>query len=215
MPLVVAIESSSRRPTIAIADAGTIIYDSSKATSLDAADLSLTLSRALSELERVPSDIGLLVVDVGPGGLNAVRLGVSFANGLAAALSIPILPVTSIDILGFTASLATTNPVLVVRGASIANVYMGLFDGGTEARVVVHGTLEQAIARLARPTGKYTVAGRFRQEVIRALPGAEIDDAGLDEPAATDLIRYSSDLRSQTQVAQRQVDAVYFRREES
>jgi tRNA threonylcarbamoyladenosine biosynthesis protein TsaB len=44
-----------------------------------------------------PSDLDVIVVDVGPGLYTGLRVGLATAQGLAAAFGIPIVPATSVD----------------------------------------------------------------------------------------------------------------------
>ncbi len=47
------------------------------------------------------SQVGALAVDVGPGLFSGLRIGISFAKAFAGGLGIPIVPVSSLDILAF------------------------------------------------------------------------------------------------------------------
>ncbi len=47
------------------------------------------------------SQLSAVAVDVGPGLFTGLRVGISFAKSIAGALGIPIVPVTSLDVLAF------------------------------------------------------------------------------------------------------------------
>jgi len=51
-----------------------------------------------------PSDLDAVVVDVGPGLYTGIRIGLATAQGLAAAVGVPVLPATSLDALGYRAT---------------------------------------------------------------------------------------------------------------
>ncbi len=50
-----------------------------------------------------PSDLDCVVVDIGPGLYTGIRVGVSTAQGLAAAFGIPVIPAVSVDALALEA----------------------------------------------------------------------------------------------------------------
>lgn len=55
--------------------------------------------RALVELNISPGDLSHLAVGVGPGRFIRTRVGVSFINGLAAALGLPVVQIDSLSVL--------------------------------------------------------------------------------------------------------------------
>ena len=55
--------------------------------------------KALSALELAPNDLDAIGAVVGPGSFTGIRIGVSFANAFAFALSLPRFSLTSFDVM--------------------------------------------------------------------------------------------------------------------
>lgn len=52
----------------------------------------------------VPEDIDAIVVDVGPGLYTSIRVGLASAQGLAAAIGVPLIPASSLDAIAYRAA---------------------------------------------------------------------------------------------------------------
>jgi tRNA threonylcarbamoyladenosine biosynthesis protein TsaB len=76
------------------------------------------------------SDIGLIAVGVGPGNFTGTRISVSAARGLALALGIPSIGVTTFEAMRGAKSLADKRPVLVSLPAPRGSVYLQEFEHG-------------------------------------------------------------------------------------
>lgn len=61
------------------------------------------LDSLLSHLELKMSDIDLIGVSVGPGSFTGIRIGVSAANAMAMALDIPVVGISSLEAMAYTA----------------------------------------------------------------------------------------------------------------
>jgi tRNA threonylcarbamoyladenosine biosynthesis protein TsaB len=57
------------------------------------------LGDLLAQLELAPTDLNLVAVDLGPGLFTGLRVGVAAAKGLAQALGIGVMGLSSLDIL--------------------------------------------------------------------------------------------------------------------
>ena len=81
---------------------------------------------ALAEAETPKEEIDRIAVDIGPGSFTGVRIGVSCANAMAAALGIPVLPVCSLN------ALCTEHgegPCAAIIDCRNGNCYAAAFDG--------------------------------------------------------------------------------------
>lgn len=188
METILAIETSTRVSGVALWRQGQIIYDSaSEATSIDGFDLSAMTQRAFDAAGVAVDQLDVLAVDIGPGGLNAVRAGVTFANGLATSLDIPIVAVSSLLIMGFEAQSLTNLPVVCVRGATTQDALLAIYDRG-EVQEPVRGSIAQLKEHLQRLHSNYAVAGRYRKALIAEVGASNLVDSGVEHPTAAALL---------------------------
>ena len=97
---LLAIESSTPSSSIALMEDGLVV---SSATRIDrrghSAFLTAAMDFCLDQADWRPSELDGVAVGVGPGLYTGLRVGLATAQGLAATLGIPIVPVTSLDAL--------------------------------------------------------------------------------------------------------------------
>jgi tRNA threonylcarbamoyladenosine biosynthesis protein TsaB len=97
---LLAIESSTPSSSIALMEDGLVICS---ATRVDrrghSAFLTAAMDFCLDQADWRPSELDGVAVGVGPGLYTGLRVGLATAQGLAATLGIPIVPVTSLDAL--------------------------------------------------------------------------------------------------------------------
>lgn len=96
----VSFETTSARLGISIFDLSTqkLMQDVFKETGPQQSELLIPeLERLLKKLRLVKDNISLLAVDVGPGSFTGVRVGVAASRGLAQALKIPLIGVSSLE----------------------------------------------------------------------------------------------------------------------
>ncbi len=106
-------------------------------------DYGAELRAALETAGRALADITEIIVDIGPGRLGSTRTAVAFANGLAYARGLPIVPLNSIIMLGAYAEATHSKPCLVLRSAARKQYHWGLVQGGkiTEAGFAPDGVI--------------------------------------------------------------------------
>ncbi len=129
-------------------------------------------------VEKVMSDGGLafdaldaIAVTIGPGSFTGVRVGVAAARGLALATGLPLIGVTSLEVMARQAldRLDETPDTLVIAlDARRGEVYQAVFDGAGETLIDPAAlTPEQAVAQLPE-TGKIILAGGGAALVLAA-----------------------------------------------
>jgi len=84
---------------------------------------------ALESVQLATTDIVGIVVDTGPGGTSSVRTGVSFANGLSYSLDVPIVGISSAELMGIEAFQKYQIPVISLFKSIKGNYYCGFYDG--------------------------------------------------------------------------------------
>ncbi|WP_295558335.1 tRNA (adenosine(37)-N6)-threonylcarbamoyltransferase complex dimerization subunit type 1 TsaB [uncultured Hyphomicrobium sp.] len=191
MTVVLGLETSSRLPGVAVSRDGTIFGGPAEEPAARGTDLGALVERVLGAAGVMPRDIDLIAVDIGPGGLNAVRSGVSFANGLALSLNRPIVPLTSLEIMGWRAFAETGMPVLCIRGATEGQVWVGAYDGSGIVRTE-SGSLDAVSRALADLGGRFAIAGKLKDSLQRSLPGIDALMTDIDVPAVHDLIAFAA-----------------------
>ena len=79
-----------------------------------------------------PADLDLVAVDLGPGPFTGLRAGLSVAQALAAAVGVPIVTVSSLDVLALRAATGhrTIWPVVDVRRGQVATAPYRPVPGG-------------------------------------------------------------------------------------
>lgn len=111
-----------------------------------------------------PHELDAIVVDVGPGLYTGIRVGLSTAQGLAAALGVPLVPLSSLDIIALRAATHRRHiwSVVDVRRGELAVASYRAVPGG----VVKDGppqlvTVERFRAMLQSDPGDALVVGNW------------------------------------------------------
>ena len=152
-------------------------------------DLVALIRRLFEEEGAAPTDLAAVVIDVGPGALTSVRVGVAFGNALAYGRSIPTRGYSSLDIIGFAASAQTGVPTVVaVRGPEGA-AYVGLWcpENGGRHWVLDAGDLAAGheVTRALQSGAK--LAGPAAETLAVWCPDAQVI-AGFEASSAQRLI---------------------------
>lgn len=124
------IETSNLDFQTALHDGAQFAYRSDQDDEANGMELSGQLKRGLAASGTQMSDIGEIIVDVGPGGLTSTRSGIAFANGLTFALKIPIVEVNSLELMVLQAGLDTHENVVSARRSNDGKSFLGFYHSG-------------------------------------------------------------------------------------
>lgn len=188
MSLTLALETSSGRFAVAVGRGDEVLYNSlADSETGPERDLAWAVRRALEQARATTTDLSLLVVDIGPGGLGSVRGGVTFANALSFALSLPVAAFNYFEIVAEEAG-PQALPLLVALPAAGGDGYAGLIEGG-QVTAMTFGPAGEILRRLAGPAPALAIAGRLRGRLGEFLSGVEYSDTGIEAPDPASLLR--------------------------
>ena len=131
--------------------------------------------------------VGRIGVTVGPGSFTGLRVGLSFALGLGAALGVPVVGISTLD--GLAASVPDKGWVIAAIDARRGQVYMRVFKDGVAVDEAQALAIEAAVAHILAlaPDGDVALVGS----------GAEVllahDAEGLAEARAYPLVAASAE----------------------
>ena len=140
-------------------------------------------------------EIGAIAVDVGPGLFTGLRVGVATGKAMASALRVPVVGVTSLDLLAFPLRWTNRRIVSVVdarRGEVFYASYRQVPGGVQRLTEPMVGTPEQLCNEI-QATGEDCLAvgdgaRRYADELIDLIK-VEIADAGLAYPSPSSLVQ--------------------------
>ena len=140
-------------------------------------------------------DIGVVAVDIGPGLFTGLRVGVATAKAIATACNIPMIGVSSLDLLGFEVRHVRRRIGAVIdarRGELFVANYRSVPAGvqrDTEPAVVGP---DQLVADLMASGEEHLLVGdgalRY-SEKLSSMAQVELADAGSAYPSATALVQ--------------------------
>lgn len=109
-----------------------------------------TVEKALAAAGKDFADIGRIAVAVGPGSFTGIRVGVATARGLALALNVPVVGVTTLEALAADAVSEAEGPVTVAIRGGRGQLFMQTFRAdGTPSADPVAVAEEDAASRIA------------------------------------------------------------------
>jgi tRNA threonylcarbamoyladenosine biosynthesis protein TsaB len=140
-------------------------------------------------------EIGLVAVDVGPGLFTGMRVGLAAAKAIAQARRLPMIGVSSLDLLAFPLR-HTTRPIVAVIDARKDEVFWSIYrtvPGGVQriaepAVGSIDEVVADVVARRLDPLFVGDGALRHRDPLIVGA-GGEVADQFLAHPSAAPLVQ--------------------------
>ena len=183
--LILAIDTCLGASSIAVLDGTTVRAARSEPMSRGHQERIAVLAReVMAEAGVKFADLTRIAVTVGPGSFTGLRVGLSFAKGLATALSIPCVGVNTLEALA--ASVDAKGLVAGVLDAKMGQVYLQVFDGGKALMAPDALEVGVATARLAElySGGPAVLIGSGAPLVADVLPDATVLTPAYADPVA-------------------------------
>ncbi len=139
-------------------------------------------------------EIGAVAVDVGPGLYTGLRVGVTTALSVATTLRVPMIGVTSLDLLAFPAALTDRKIVAAIdaRRAEVFHASYRRVPGGvqriSEPAVTRPGDLVAAIEADGEPVLVVGDGAVTHADLFGSAHGVEVADESFAHPSAGSLV---------------------------
>ena len=181
--MILSIDTCLGASSVAVLDGERVLAVRSEAMTRGHQERIGVLAReAAAEAGVAFADLTRIGVTVGPGGFTGLRVGLAFAKGLAAALSIPCVGVNTLESLAF----GVKGFVAAVLDARMGQVYMQVFADGVALMAPDALDLGEAAARLAElySGGPATLVGSGAPLLADALGAAAVLTPAAPDPVA-------------------------------
>ncbi|MGI8826105.1 MAG: tRNA (adenosine(37)-N6)-threonylcarbamoyltransferase complex dimerization subunit type 1 TsaB [Chloroflexota bacterium] len=168
--MILAIDTSTAQGSVALADAGDTLAEIS--WTMDG-NHSCRLGRLMREVLGLQAisvgDLTAMVVATGPGSFSGTRVGISAGKGMAMSLGIPLVGVSTLDVIGFQGC-HVSRRVRALLPAGRQQVYSGVYEG-TPSRFARVGALSLSSLEeeVERAGVDELLAGEGARDVAAAL----------------------------------------------
>lgn len=194
--LILGIETATARVGVAIGGhEGVLAQAHSSRGRRHAENLAPAIDFVRHQARVEMQDISCVAVDLGPGLYTGLRVGVSAAKAIAHALQVPMIGVSSLDLLAFPVRFSPRRIVAVIdarRGELFYASYRQVPGGVQRLSERVVGTADDLASELLAEREDCLLVGdgalRYR-DAFEDLSRVEIADQGLASPSASSLVQ--------------------------
>lgn len=217
MHRIIAIEASTGLASVALLAGGQVTERQFGAGPRQSECALVGIDELLRDAGIVPRMLDAVAVAIGPGAFTGIRLAIGIAQGLAAAIDRPVVPVSSLAALAANRSTdVASRSVLALLDARMGEVYAGWFDISAHPPVPIAPETLCAASALTRPpsVADFAVLGGGLREHADAIvaatgtPTARFPDIG---PNAAAVARIAAALLPAGGVPATAVEPVYLR----
>lgn len=168
--MLLAIDTSTRNASVALFNEGVVLAEITwQSAQNHSRELMPNITAATQQAKIGFTDLTAVIIARGPGSFSALRVGMSAAKGLALALSIPIVSVSTLTAIAYQ-QIAASLPLCAVLGAGRDEVAFNLFK---KRRGQLHALGEEQIIpveTLARLVSNKTIfCGEIDEKVSTTL----------------------------------------------
>ena len=194
--LILGIDTATPQVSVAVGGHEGVLASTQSSRSRQHAEILAPSVQFTCRLARVElSEIGVVAVDLGPGLFTGLRVGVATAKAMAHALRVPMIGVTSLDLVAFPVRFSSRLIAVAIdaRRSELFFAFYRQVPGGMQ-RISEHqvGSPDDLASEiLARGEDCLLVgdgAVRYR-DVFEGLAKVEIGDEGIAYPSAASLVQ--------------------------
>ena len=142
MPLILNIDTALETASICLAKDGKEI---NSAFNKEQKDHAAWLQSAISELMKVSgidlSELNAIAVSIGPGSYTGLRVGLSSAKGLCYALNIPLITLSTLEIMAYAAKNEETDLLCPMIDARRMEVFAAVYNRSLKELVKPHSLI--------------------------------------------------------------------------
>lgn len=194
--LVLGISTSTSQIGVALFDHDEVLAASQANRGRHHAELLVPSILAMCDQAGVAlADVAVVAVDVGPGLFTGLRVGVATAKAIATALGVPMIGVSSLDLLAFAGRFGSRRVTAVIdarRGELFRACYVPVPGGMQRETEPTTCTPDVLVAELLATRDEHLLVGngaRRYQDLFTDLAQVEVADAGAAHPSATVLVQ--------------------------
>ena len=170
----------------------------------------------LAQADIEMDEIGCVAVDVGPGLFTGMRVGISAAKALALALRVPMIGISSLDLLAFPCR-HTDRVVVPVIDARKSEVYWAMYrqvpGGVQQVSAPTVGPVDELVADLLARSQEVLCVGdgaeRYRDEIVEGYR-CEVSAPAHPSPGALVQLAHAQALREEW-VRPTEIEPIYLR----
>ena len=194
--LILGIESATQRGGCALGGhEGVLGLFESTRTRRHAETLAPAIQFLTATTDISLDEIGVVAVDIGPGLFTGLRVGLATGKAIAHARRVPMIGISSLDLLAFPLRHTSRTIVTVIdarRGELFYAFYRQVPGGVQRTSELQVGTADDLLADLMATNDDHVLVGdgalRYR-EVLREAPGVEFAEQWLAHPSAAPLVQ--------------------------